>query len=356
MKSYRGKYWSYVGMINTSDATGRQIWGGWNGVGFAIMNSASFNVNEGYTGEYIDQEGYLMHEALRRCRTLADFEQMLDERARPMGVAAHFGVIDADGGAAFYEVNNETWTKYDANDPAVAPRGYVIRTNYSMTGTEGEGLGFIRYRTAVDIFEEVPVGELDIRRVMQNYSRCTRHSVTRTDYRAMYSLLPATGAMVATDDLVCRYGTSSTIVVEGINAGEGELPDQTTGWVQIGLPYVSMSIPMWCDTPLPGMLVPVEEGGEAPMSAKAMSLKEILYPLWRQSDGYHYIAIDKMFNSEGTGITQRVEAVEESIFEQTDAARLLWRKRGGRDRDEAHSPAALTEKFNRMAEDFYSRL
>lgn len=356
MKNYKGEKWNYVGMINTSDPTGQQVWGGWNGVGFAIMNSASFNVNEGYKGTYIDREGYLMHEALRRCRTLEDFEKMLDERQRPMGVAAHFGVIDAEGGAAFYEVNNETWTKFDANNSAQAPRGYVLRTNFSMTGKEGEGIGFIRYQTVTDVFAEIPVGRLDIRTVMQNLSRCTRHSVTKVDYREVYSNRAATGAMVSTDDLICRYGTSSTIAIEGINPSRGEKPNQTTGWVQIGLPYASMTLPVWCDTELPAMLSAAKEGDEAPMSTKAMALKEELYPLWKQSDGYHYIAIDKMFNSDGSGLTQRIEKEEVTIFDVTAKAREIWGSRGNRDRDKANSPAELTKRFNRLAEDFYNKL
>lgn len=356
MKSYHGESWNYVGLVNTDDHSGQQIWGGWNGVGFAIMNSASFNVNEGYTGTCIDREGYLMHEALRRCRTLEDFEKMLDERDRPMGVAAHFGVIDAEGGAAFYEVNNETWTKFDANDPDQAPRGYVLRTNFSMTGAEGKGIGFIRYKTANEIFEEVPVGTLDIQTVMQQFSRCTRHPILDVDYRQIYSAKDPKGTIVSTDDLICRYGTSSAIAVEGINKEMGEQPDQTTGWVQIGLPYLSITMPVWCDTELPTMLRAENEGDEAPMSAYAMALKEEIYPLWKQSDGYHYMVIDKLFNAKNTGITQRIEAVESDIFDRTRAARIVWRKSGGRDVNSADSPVSLTTYFNQRAEEFYRSL
>lgn len=65
----------------------------------------------------MDREGELMYKALLECKNLSDFETFLDNYPRPVGVEANFGVIDAEGGAAYYEVNNTRWVKVDANDP-----------------------------------------------------------------------------------------------------------------------------------------------------------------------------------------------------------------------------------------------
>ena len=156
-----GKY-SYVGLINSEDTEGKQVWGGSNSAGFSIMNSASFNVNLGDTTSKKDLEGYFMRKALQSCATLEEFEELLRNNPKPMGLAAHFGVIDAKGGAAFYEVNNYTFTKFDANDPAVAPNGYVLRTNFSFTGKKDIGYGFVRYQTAQELlFDAAGKGSLD---------------------------------------------------------------------------------------------------------------------------------------------------------------------------------------------------
>ena len=40
-----GKY-KYVGVVNSADRTGKEIWAGYNSAGFAIMNSASYNLNK----------------------------------------------------------------------------------------------------------------------------------------------------------------------------------------------------------------------------------------------------------------------------------------------------------------------
>ncbi len=63
---------------------------------------------------------------------------------RNLGVEANFGVIDANGGAAYYETDNFKFIKYDANDPSVAPNGYLIRTNFSVA----QRIRYIRYATA----------------------------------------------------------------------------------------------------------------------------------------------------------------------------------------------------------------
>ena len=152
MRYFDDGAYTYLGLVNSDDTLGEHVWGGSNNVGFAIMNSASFNVNENDTTELKDQEGVFMKLALQTCASLEEFEALLNNYPKPSGQASHYGVIDANGGAAFYEVNNWTWTKFDANDENVAPNGYVIRTNFSETGTPDVGFGFIRRETAEKVF------------------------------------------------------------------------------------------------------------------------------------------------------------------------------------------------------------
>lgn len=101
---FSGDKFNYIGVINSSDSTGKEIWMGTNSAGFSIMNTMSYNLN---IGEKIDvpddQEGLFMKAALARCATLEDFEKFLDEAKGKWGIAANFGCIDANGGAAYYE-------------------------------------------------------------------------------------------------------------------------------------------------------------------------------------------------------------------------------------------------------------
>ncbi|MCD6346748.1 MAG: hypothetical protein J7L96_04935, partial [Bacteroidales bacterium] len=116
-----GKY-PYTGLVNSLDINGSSIWGGYNSAGFAIMNSASYNLNND-TIKQSGLEGRLMKRALRECATIDDFEKLLSELPKPVRLEANFGVIDANGGAAYFELGNFTYAKIDANDPKIAPYG-----------------------------------------------------------------------------------------------------------------------------------------------------------------------------------------------------------------------------------------
>lgn len=65
----KGKY-AFIGIVNSIDSLGKEVWGGNNELGFAIMNSASFNVNLNDSAKVKDNEGYFMKKALETCKNL----------------------------------------------------------------------------------------------------------------------------------------------------------------------------------------------------------------------------------------------------------------------------------------------
>ena len=71
-----------------------------------------------------------------------------------MGVEANFGVIDNYGGAAYYEVNNHSWVKFDVNDD---PQGYRVVTNFTQTGRPEDRRGVARYEKARSILSSTPI-------------------------------------------------------------------------------------------------------------------------------------------------------------------------------------------------------
>ena len=319
-----GRY-SYVGLINSEDAEGKQIWGGSNSAGFSIMNSASFNVNLGDTTSKKDLEGYFMRKALQSCATLEEFEELLRNNPKPMGLAAHFGVIDAKGGAAFYEVNNYTFTKFDANDPAVAPNGYVLRTNFSFTGKKDVGYGFVRYQTAQELlFDADGKGSLDYQTLIQKLSRCFRNPIINRDYRAEYEKIPSGDYFVSSDDLITRNGTTSAIIVHGVKPNES--PELTTIWTMVGFPNTCIALPTWVKggQNLPKMLTRDSSIGNSPLNQLALQLMEQCYPI-KRSGGDRYLQISKLINLEKTGYVQKIEQVENDIFRKTEENLKAWR-------------------------------
>ena len=103
----QGDLYRYMGITAFSDKKPNDIWGGHNEVGFAIINTAAYNLN-GCEGKDTDNDGRVMRRALEVCRTLADFEHLLDTLPKPMDVNSNFGVLDGEGGCAYYETG-KSW-------------------------------------------------------------------------------------------------------------------------------------------------------------------------------------------------------------------------------------------------------
>ncbi len=311
--------YDYIGLVNAEDVKGEQVWAGYNSAGFAIMNSASYNINQSDTIELKDQEGFLMKKALQKCSTVSDFEELLKALPKPLGVEANFGVIDAQGGAAYFETGHFDWIKYDANDSKLAPFGYLIRSNYSFSGTEDEGYGYIRYQTADQLFYQAAAAhEITPRFIITKVSRCLRNTHTGTDLWQAYGnkkYLFKTTQFVDFQDYIPRYYSSASFVVHGVNpeiaADEGMI------WTVLGFPLCSVALPVWLkDVDLPQVLT-ADASEKAPLSDVSLKLKDQCYPVARGS-GLDYLNIAVLINGNQDGILQKLMPLEQRIFRATE--------------------------------------
>ena len=101
---------------------------------------------------------------------------------QPRALETNFGVIDAEGGAAYFEVWDYGYTKYDANDVANAPNGYIIRSNYSFSGAQDEGMGYIRYQNAEYLIHRAyAAGELSAEWIFKGASRSFFNAMLDSD-------------------------------------------------------------------------------------------------------------------------------------------------------------------------------
>lgn len=308
---FDGKF-KFIGLVNSDDKDNKEVWCGFNEAGFAIMNSASYNLKMNDTTKLSDKEGIIMRLALQNCATLQDFEKFLNELPKPLGVEANFGVIDANGGAAYYETNNFSFVKYDVNDPSVAPNGYLIRTNYSFAGEENKGYGYIRYQTASQMFEsQIKNGKISFEFLINDVPRCLIHSFTKTD---LTKNLPEENSdnYVFFRDYIPRHSTSAAIVVQGVK--ENELPSLTTMWTILGFPLTSVIIPVWLleDGTMPKILQ-ADETGNAPLCNAALQLKDKVFS--PQNDASeNYLNLSALMNKENSGVRQKLIPIEEKIL------------------------------------------
>lgn len=346
-----GKY-SYVGLVDASDSLYENVWIGFNEKGFAIMNSASYNLKDkSDTTDSADLEGVLMKHALMNCASIEEFEEYLSSAAKPLSVEANFGVIDAFGNAAYFETNNFTYKKFDVNDESTAPNGYLIRTNYSFSGYDDEGYGYIRYESAQEIFNQAESSNgISFDYLLKNVPRCLKHGLTKEDLRNQLPENDDVQVFKSFQDYIPRYYTSASILVQGVLPNE--LSNLTTMWSIVGFPLSSVAIPVWLveDNDLPKLLTP-NENGLAPICSASLQLKKEMFPIIRGS-GDRYINLSKVMNKEETGITQKLQNVEETIIEKGNSVQNELRN-GKNDKSKIIEfnnwvDNYITEQYNRL--------
>jgi len=338
-----GKY-KYIGLVNSEDKFGKEVWGGVNSEGFAIINSASYNLKpDSDTTKLMDKEGIVMKLALQECATIKDFENLLLNMNKPLGVEANFGVIDAKGGAAYFETNNFTFNKIDANYLSVAPFGYLIRTNYSFVTDKNDGYGYIRYNTANELFYEAAMEDnLSVKFILQDVSRSLKHSLLNVDLKKNIEVSESENKLILFQDFIPRNSSCATILIEGVKPNES--PELATLWTVLGFQLTSVAIPTWVKSgaELPKLLL-ADNSGNAPLCGKALKLKNELFPV-KLGNGQNYINIPKLINKEKTGFLQKLKPLEDKIIEKTNSKLNEWRSKKQLPKDEVDNLYNFLEK------------
>lgn len=314
---HQGEQYRYLGVHDLRDSAEAEVFMGSNEVGFCIINTQSYNlVYAPYDGK-MDQEGFLMKRALATCRTVDEFERLLDETRGKRGVEANFGVLDASGGAAYFETDPYAYTKFDVTDPSVAPNGYLIRTNFSVSGAPEKGSGYTRYETTMELFSEAALEHaLSVGFILNAATTNLKHSLTHIDLsRAPLPRDARQNTMVPFIDYVPRYSTASSLITQGV--GEGEDPAMTTMWVVLGNPLTTPVIPVWVSEArkAPAMMFS-HEGAAAPLNSLSLRLKERCFPVM-VSEGRNYIDLSQVLNQDGTGTLQMLLRTNAITLEQT---------------------------------------
>lgn len=277
---------AYVGLFNAGDVGCEQAWIGLNEAGFAVMNTASYNIkDDNVPASKMDREGYLMAHALKHCRTTDDFEELMRRMPRPLGVEANFGVIDADGNGAYFECNNHSFKRFDLAD---SPSGVLVRTNYSHSGRPGEGYGQIRERNALHLLEPyIAAGRIEPYTFTDQLSCSFYHDLFGCD-------MSASGHRYLVDqDFIPRYTTTATVVIEnGIM------------WTALGYPPVAEVMPVWCaPNGVHEDLRGLEAGGTSRACNRAKERKKEVFCV-KDGNANRYVDLNALIHKDGTGYLQ----------------------------------------------------
>lgn len=303
----------YVALFNAADLRLREAWMGMNDAGFAVMNTASYNIKDDKVPDKkMDKEGILMSLALRTCRTVDDFENLLESYPRPMGVEANFGVIDASGNGAYFETNNHSYVRYDLADE---PSGVMVRTNYSHSGRKGEGYGHVREANANCLLgpyvEEANVTPEVLTEVVSRsfyHDGLGRDMTLSGDHRLLDK------------DFIPRYKSTATIAIEGCLPIAS--PDSVTPafvareyvmWTGIGYPPVAeIRAVRCCREGVPDELRGSPADGHSPLGDKAKALRDSVFCV--EGKDKAYIDLSRLYNRDGTGLAQQAVARNRHVY------------------------------------------
>ena len=327
-----GRY-PFVGVVNSADPAGLEIWAGVNSQGFAIMNSASYNLDKGDSAA----EGQVMRLALQSCATVADFQALLERTAGGRDVMANFGVIDAYGGAALFETGRKTFKRFDATDSKTAPNGFIVRSNYSDSGDGDSGSGFLRRQRASALLDELARGgTLSVATLLAGPARDVANvRIGSFPERGV----PAGNAWAYTADSVCRFDTASVALFHGVRPGEDPL--LATLWVIAGQPIAGAAVPVWVRAAaVPKELAPALKA--SPMTEALDAVRAIFYPETR-GELKRFIRVDAFAGGDAAVLPRLLKAEGENV-RRADAALALWRARAPAPQEVARLQDELAER------------
>ncbi len=329
--------YGFLGNVYSADTN--RVYMGVNEVGFAIINSNSYNLGDSLADGVDD--GDLMRMALERCRTLEDFEALLDltaEKGRKDGW--NFGVFDAGGHAALYECSNFGYVKFDTDNAGHAADGIILRATFSLSGGPRR-TGIERYKRANHlVYERANESPLDALFILQVLSRDLANPIADPyplPYNGVQNGRPE-GYILSQAVTINRVISRSCMVIRGTKPGED--PSLATSFCTIGPPVISVAYPLWVRARQ--VPEPLNLGLEVPMYGLTNRHRAYLYPSPKSS---FYIDSRYLVNLNG-GLYSYTLPLEKQALEMADEYVEDWN-------NDLPSPQEIAEVQEIIARNLY---
>ena len=319
---FKGPKHDFAALVNSEDLAGDEVWGGQNTAGFAIMNSQADDLGDASKKLDGAGNGAFMKLALGECATVRDFEALLVREKGKWDLTANFGVIDAEGGACFFETGPSSFEKFDTRDPRVAPFGTIVRTNFAFTSRDPMlGGGFDRFERIARLVDAARAqGRLDLRFILRDAARdLVNDKIHSHPLARPLPDDPAAPLYVHTSDTLNRNTSVSVIVFEG--APSLDRADLATMWVLLGQPVTGVAVPVW---PASGQVPAATTGPKtAPLNDLARAVAAYLYPDGR-GRMWQYLNVTRLRTFRGEGVLAKLFRIEDRALERTAAKWAEW--------------------------------
>jgi len=319
---FKGPKHDFAAVVLSEDLEGVAVWGGQNTAGLAIMNSQADDLRDASKKFDGGGNGAFMKLALGECATVGDFEALLVREKGKWDLAANFGVIDAEGGACFFETGPSSFEKFDTRDPRVAPFGTIVRTNFAFTSRDPMlGGGFDRFERISCLVDTARAqGRLDLRFILRDAARDLAN-VKIHSYPLARPLPddPAAPLYVHTSDTINRNSSVSAIVFEA--APSRDRADLATMWVLLGQPVTGITVPVW---PASGRVPAATTGPKtAPLNDIALAVASYLYPD-RRGRMWQYLDVSRLRTFGGEGVLAKLFRIEDRTLASAAAKWAEW--------------------------------
>ncbi len=298
----------FVGI--TYQGTYDKVYGGVNDAGFGIVNTDTYNQGPWRTTGATD--GEVMFWALERCETVWDFMELLDSLICSDGClrSTHcYGVIDGFGNAGVVEASCTSFVYFSA---VGVPSGFLVRTNFAVTGADDNRRGFERYLRARAILEErLPVSYKDILAAAGDLAT-TELDPYPLPFEGTYDGLPY--GYISTANTINRYFTTSYQVICGMREGDEPLyPYMLCGF---GQPCATIPVAVWVSS---GEVPEQTSGTGNILCEQAQFIHSMLYDT-PQLDWLNTFAVYR--------IDEFLSPRREELFTAFDTLMLRWLKSG----------------------------
>lgn len=334
VKFFKGECYPFVAIVNSQEENPTEIWIGTNSAGFSIMNTQSYNLVKVKPGEERGEaNGRVMRRALEVCATVKDFCHFLDTLSKPSLIEANFGVIDAQGGAAMFEVDYYKYVLFDANDPKDAPCGYIARSNFSFSGDVNGGAGYVRFmQEDKELMPASATKQITPAWIFSELSRSFANFLLGINLKSGDFNRPKTTGWFVDQDFIPRKSTASSVVVQGVKSGEN--PELTVMWTVLGYPPTGVVMPVWlkgAEKELPRLLARNKSTKVAPLGDWSVTLAKDVFSYTQGMGSSRYFNWEKLYNLTNTGYMQLLAPVEEEVFRMTKPVLNTWYERGAVD-------------------------
>jgi len=293
--------YKFIAVVNSGDTN---VWMGVNEKGLAIVNSTAKDLPR-YSVGY--SNGELMRYALGSCSTVKEFEKLLvktNENGRR--TRANFGLIDATGAAVIFETSGKEYWRFDTNDEVQAPKGYLIRTNFSFTG--GGTTGLDRYKRTKSLTED-----LYQKNILTHQNIIKYHFRDFSNQQSEYINIPFKDywqinkpfGYINSTYSVCRNISISASVFHGVLRTEPA--KLTTMWTALGQPAATVVLPYWPIGQVPEFAV---DSKISPLYQIADDIKSYLFDYTHSKS---YLDTYKLRDDLGYGIWDMLLSLEDSI-------------------------------------------